>query len=586
MTASPTTTNSTSSGGAAAISGAGQRPCRRGSGLGLSASLRTIFRRSSSGGTKQKTSAAFLDAFSNHSHHSDGTANTTTLSVSSSLNANSNRPVPASSIEYVARAPFPYRRLAQPAQDVPAQTEASQDEGPLSPTCARSTTNATPAKEGEKKETEAPAQDAPAAQAPMLLRPSLKKTHPDDKSLPRPAQTQVPARPAQARGRRPAQRPCLASLPASLDETWRCHSQCYTHDQHRRRKSLQFDDQVSYAVIPPALHLALGDGNDKVTADDDTDNDIDAQTTNILYYTAAEYASMKDAARADARRIRRLRRQEAAIHADAGNSPAQLLKQHLQGVDETQQAQDAENANDEWEDDLNDWGIEHRTCPPTSRTLRAESVDRVVASVLAEQAAQSESQKKCTILLRLTSREASQVARSEALDRGRMVERACGRWSSPASTTTSTQAFLPSNDKHRDNEANDGDNDATDESFDATLSTSAPCRALLLRRRSFLRRRRSSTSASSPSHTVDNDMMGRRDSMLRRTTPQDTPHVLDGTDISSNDGSAADDNMMLAVADASLDASAPRDLRRRGGSATTSSPLRKAAAPNENINVI
>ena len=361
-----------------------------------------------------------------------------------------------------------------------------------------------------------------------------------------------------------------------MDETRRGHSQCYTHDQHRRRKSLQFDDQVSYAVIPPALHLALGDGNDKVTADDDIDNDIDdAQTTNILYYTAAEYASMKNAVRTDARRIRRLRRQEAAIHADAGNSPAQLLKQ--QGVDEAQQAQDAENANDEWEDDLNDWGIEHRTCPPTSRTLRAESVDRVVASVLAEQAAQSESQKKCTILLRLTSRRASQVARSEALDRGRMVERACGRLSSTDSTTTSTQDFLPSNDEHRDNDANDGDNDATDESFDATLSASAPYRALLRRRRSFLRRRRSSTSASSPTHTIHNDMMGRRDSMLRRTTPQDTPHVLDGSDISSNDGSADDDNMMLAVADASLDASAPRDLRRRGGSATTSSPLRKVS---------
>ena len=425
---------------------------------------------------------------------------------------------------------------------------------------------------------EAPAQDASAAQAPMLLRPSLKKTHPDDKSLPRPAQTQAPARPAKARGRRPAQQPRSASLPASLDETWRGHIQCYTHDQHRRRKSLQFDDQVSYAVIPPALHLALGDGNDKVTADDDIDNDIDdAQTTNTLYYTAAEYASMKNAVRTDARRIRRLRRQEAAIHADAGNSPAQLLKQHLQGVDEAQQAQDAENANDEWEDDLNDWGIEHRTCPPTSRTLRAESVDRVVASVLAEQAAQSESQKKCTILLRLTSRRASQVARSEALDRGRMVERACGRLSSTDSTTTSTQDFLPSNDEHRDNEANDGDNDATDEGFDTTLSASAPRRALLLRRRSFLRRRRSSTSASSLTHTVDNDMMGRRDSMLRRTTPQDTPHVLDGSDISSNDGSADDDNMMLVVADASLDASAPRDLRRRGGSATTSSPLRNVS---------
>ena len=288
MTAAPTTNTTGTASGSAAVSGARQR--RRGS--GLSASLRTIFRRSSFSGNKQKTS--FLDAFPNHSHHSDGTANTTTLSVSSSLNANNNNGAgsgPASSIEYVARAPFPYRPVqpAQPAQDVPAQTQvpeptrgqeecllnqkeaAAGTEGPpsTSPTCTRSTTTATAAKEEEKRETEIPTQDVPAAPAAMPRRPSLKKTH--DQPLPR-----LPAQ-EPARGRRPAeQRPRSASLPTSLDETWRGHSQEYDRDQHRR-KSVQFDDRVSYALISPALRLVHDENNDNVIED--------TEAINELYYT-------------------------------------------------------------------------------------------------------------------------------------------------------------------------------------------------------------------------------------------------------------------------------------------------------------
>ena len=311
---------------------------------------------------------------------------------------------------------------------------------------------------------------------------------------------------------------------------------------------------------------------------------------------------MKDAVRTDARRIRRLRRQEA--DADAGASLAQLLKLHLQSEGEAQPTQEVEDTNEEKENELNDWGIEHRTCPPALRTLRATAVDRVIAAVLAEQAAQTQSQSsdqnggRCTILLRLTSRRASQVARSEALDRGRRVERACRRWSATDAGTTTTAMTtstqdLPNNDEHHDNESDNdhGDNDmlaVADTSLDA--SSSASPRAVLRRRRSFLRRRWSATatstntstdaSTSSTTHPLDNDMMGRRDSMLQRNTPQDTPHVLDGSD-NSSDGSADNDNgsMTLAVADASLDASAPRALRRRrsGGSATTSSPLRRVS---------
>ena len=329
------------------------------------------------------------DILSNHSFHSDRTANTSTSCSSLDVTSPGTRTAASSNIsEYIPRRPYPN---PAPAGGDQQPTSASSDVG--APTSV-STEKVTP-DEIIIDNTSATATTAANERPQIPRRSSLKKTSNYEIKLSENLSAQNMTNGPTAQETETAQRRWSAT---DISSTTRPESEMTTNQPNpqRRRRSVQFDKTVSFSIVPTAADI-LEEHEEGGGAKD-------------LFYTEKEFLRMK-------RNIKR---------------DAQKIFKSTASMEENENNNTCAEQNSQKEDELCDWGIEFHTSSRADRLDRAIRLQDVIQTVLQEQ--DSQCIDPSTGMLTEASVEylakASQKSRRQAQRRGSEAERHCRRWSS------------------------------------------------------------------------------------------------------------------------------------------------------------
>ena len=332
------------------------------------------------------------DPISNHSFHSDRTANTSTSGSSLDGTSSGTRKASSTVSEYIPRCPYP-----KPAWTAgrPSDQKPSSDAG--APTPVSSSGKGAP---DEITQT--------ANERPQTPRRSSDKKTSNCKIKPSAPPSAILAQEAEIPQRRWST--------TGISSTTRPGSEKTTGQPNspRRRRSVQFKKEVSFAIVATAVDIL--------------DEDEEGEGATDLFYTEKDFLRMKQNAKRDAQKMITKENPTEKTSCNASTT-ANIRTMDQNGNNDNEQ-------NFHKEEDLCDWGIEFHTSSLDGRLDRSLRVKAVIQTVLQEQDSQCSIDPSTGMLteasvqsLAKASARASQNARLQAQRRGNEAEMCCRRWS-------------------------------------------------------------------------------------------------------------------------------------------------------------